>query len=512
MAINNAINSDQALGKTSAVQFNSVQFNTTSSLLDSNGNIVIALFPTATAVNYLMIDNAIIGTGPNIAVGGADTNASLGLQSKGSGPVGISTTNTTTPIVFSTGTAYQHVTNFNFANTAATRTVTFPDSSGTVAYVGGGTGVDSITGTANQVIASASTGAVSLSLPQSIAPTSTPTFGGLTLASPLIGTSGGTGVNNGANTLTLGGNLTTSGAFNSTFTMTGATSVTFPTSGTLATTSQIPSFPLSLTNGGTNANLTASNGGIFYSSATAGAILSGTATAQQLLMSGASTTPQWSTTTYPLTNAINTLLYASSANVISALATASSGVLITSAGGVPSISTTLPSGISATNMALTTPTLGVAAATSINFGGVAFSTYTGLLTWTPTFTFVTVGNLSVSYAAQLGFYTRIGNIVRANFTLTFTPTFTTASGIASIGGLPVASNSGTGNVSVGAMYCTGITTFPTSTLTVALTNSPGNTSLAPVGIGPAATSNNFMATNFTSGSAVTIYGTIEYLV
>lgn len=55
-----------------------------------------------------------------------------------------------------------------------------------------------------------------------------------TLISP---TYGGTGVNNGSKTITLGGNLTTSGAFNSTFTMTGATSVTFPTSGTLFSTS-----------------------------------------------------------------------------------------------------------------------------------------------------------------------------------------------------------------------------------------------------------------------------------
>lgn len=43
------------------------------------------------------------------------------------------------------------------------------------------TGVASITGTANQVIASAATGAVTLSLPQSIATTSTPTFRSLTL-------------------------------------------------------------------------------------------------------------------------------------------------------------------------------------------------------------------------------------------------------------------------------------------------------------------------------------------
>ena len=53
----------------------------------------------------------------------------------------------------------------------------------------------------------------------------------------------------------------------------------------------------------------------------------------------------WSTSSYPSTNAINTLLYASSANVMAALATANNGVLVTSAGGVPSISSTLPAGL-----------------------------------------------------------------------------------------------------------------------------------------------------------------------
>lgn len=153
----------------------------------------------------------------------------------------------------------------------------------------------------------------------------------------LSGTRGGTGVNNGAFTITLGGSLTTSGAFSSTFTMTNTTAVTFPTSGTLATTSQLPTpaaltkaddtnvtltlggtpstallqatsltlgwtGQLSLARGGTNANLTASNGGIFYSTGTSGAILSGTATAGQMLQSGASTTPAWSTPTYPGTS------------------------------------------------------------------------------------------------------------------------------------------------------------------------------------------------------------------
>lgn len=46
------------------------------------------------------------------------------------------------------------------------------------------------------------------------------------------------------------------------------------------------------------------------------------------------------TSTYPNTNAVNTLLYASSANVMAALATANSGVLTTNSSGVPSIDTT----------------------------------------------------------------------------------------------------------------------------------------------------------------------------
>ena len=97
--------------------------------------------------------------------------------------------------------------------------------------------------------------------------------------------------------------------------------------------------------GGSNANLTASNGGIVYSTASAMAILAGTATAKQILMSGASTTPTWSTATYPTTTTINQLLYSSVANIIAGLATANNGVLITSSGGVPSVASTLPSAV-----------------------------------------------------------------------------------------------------------------------------------------------------------------------
>lgn len=52
-------------------------------------------------------------------------------------------------------------------------------------------GVNSITGTTNQIIASSATGNVTLSLPQDIAHGSTPTFGGLTLTNPHIAGAGG---------------------------------------------------------------------------------------------------------------------------------------------------------------------------------------------------------------------------------------------------------------------------------------------------------------------------------
>lgn len=55
-------------------------------------------------------------------------------------------------------------------------------------------------------------------------------------ATVVTGTYGGTGVNNGTKTITLGGNFTTSGAFTTTLTVTGNTNVTLPTSGTLVNT------------------------------------------------------------------------------------------------------------------------------------------------------------------------------------------------------------------------------------------------------------------------------------
>ena len=99
------------------------------------------------------------------------------------------------------------------------------------------------------------------------------------------------------------------------------------------------STPIELEFGGTGTSLTASNGGIFYSTASTGAILSGTATANQIILSGSNTTPAWSTATYPASTTVNQLLYSSAANVIGGLATANNGTLVTSGSGIPSIQT-----------------------------------------------------------------------------------------------------------------------------------------------------------------------------
>lgn len=99
-----------------------------------------------------------------------------------------------------------------------------------------------------------------------------------------------------------------------------------------------------LTKGGTNANLVASNGGIFYSTATAGAILSGTAAARRMLQSGATAAPTWSTATWPATTTINRLLYSSAANTVAEVTTANSAALVTSSAGVPTYSATMTNG------------------------------------------------------------------------------------------------------------------------------------------------------------------------
>ncbi len=106
---------------------------------------------------------------------------------------------------------------------------------------GGGGSVNSVMGDGTTISTTGSTN-VTVSIDDAYAGQSSITTLGTIGAGTWNGTAitgqyGGTGVANTGKTITLGGNFTTSGAYPLTATLTGSTNVTFPTSGTLATTS-----------------------------------------------------------------------------------------------------------------------------------------------------------------------------------------------------------------------------------------------------------------------------------
>jgi hypothetical protein len=99
-----------------------------------------------------------------------------------------------------------------------------------------------VVGTTNRIIANADNIDISASYVGQTSITTLGTISTGTWQGTVVGpTYGGTGINNGSNTITLGGNISTAGAlsltgaFSTSIAVTGNTSVTLPTSGTLAT-------------------------------------------------------------------------------------------------------------------------------------------------------------------------------------------------------------------------------------------------------------------------------------
>lgn len=102
----------------------------------------------------------------------------------------------------------------------------------------------------------------------------------------------------------------------------------------------------------------------------------------------------------------------------------------------------------AASLSLTTPTLGVANATSINFGGTALANYVEAA-WTPTVVGSATPGTGQTYSVQVGSYERIGRQVTIRFTIVVT-SLGTAAGNTQIGGLPLTS----ANIANDLGYCT----------------------------------------------------------
>jgi len=148
------------------------------------------------AVNYLEFYNSPDGIDLSMAAAGTTTDIGIGFQAKGQGIFSYYTNSSDLCLQILSGVSGQHISNLNFPSTNNSIDITFQDASGTVAYLSDitGAGVTSLEGTANQVLVngtsgSAQTGVLTLTLPQDIATSSSPSFTNLTLDGQIVGAS-----------------------------------------------------------------------------------------------------------------------------------------------------------------------------------------------------------------------------------------------------------------------------------------------------------------------------------
>jgi hypothetical protein len=121
-------------------------------------------------------------------------------------------------------------------------------------------------------------------------------------------------------------------------------------------------------------------------------------------------------------------------------------------------------------------------------------------TFTPTITFATPGNLTVSYTTQTGAYVKVGPMVLFWMSLAFTPTYTTASGPINISVPPVAPTDAQWVWDVRSL---GTVTWPSGVTAIQMRVSGGPV-LTLFGIGSGGTNPSFGTTQFISGTAYTL--------
>lgn len=124
-----------------------------------------------------------------------------------------------------------------------------------------------------------------------------------------------------------------------------------------------------------------------------------TATSGQVLQSqGSSADPAFSTATYPSTTTINQILYSSSANTVTGLATTNSAVLVTTSAGAPTFSSTMTNGQVIIGSTGATPT----AAALTPGTGISITNGAGSITIASTGSVMTWTDEATSFAAAAG--------------------------------------------------------------------------------------------------------------
>jgi hypothetical protein len=182
---------------------------------------------------------------------------------------------------------------------------------------------------------------------------------------------------------------------------------------------------------------------VFYSTATAGAILAGTATANQVLLSGSTAAPAWSTATYPATTTINQILFSSAANTITGITTANSATLYTTTTGVPTFTAAMTNGQVLIGSTAANPVLGtITAGTNISVTNAAGS-ITINSTGSASFAWNNVAAGTQALAVNQGYITNNGASL-VTYTLPVTAAQGTTIKVAgfSAGGWTIAQNSG----------------------------------------------------------------------
>lgn len=530
LQLNDKLLGERVAGTTRQISFTNIS--------DSASKPLLEFTAVASAVNNIIISNNITNSNPSVSATGSDTNISLDVLAKGTGSVNLKSTSASAVKILS-GTGYQHTTTLSVPTTSASKTITIPDYDFTA--VGATTA-----GTAGQVLTSSGS---SSSVPSwSSSPRLTSVLDASGATSVVFYNTGGS-----ANYLTFvaagAGNFPYIAATGSDSNIhlslqpKGANSLKFTTaaptlpieisSGTLGT--HIANFNFADTVGTFNytfpdlnmtlAGTTVAASGTGKSSFTAYTpIVGGTTTtgnlqsmasagsSGQIMQSGgASAVPAWSTPTYPSTSATSgKMLKSDGTNWVASTETyaapSTSGKVMQSDG--TNWTSAAPTGtgvpVLATTPTLVTPVLGVATATSINFGGGALSTYfPGSYTPTVAFGGASVG---ITYSTNTGIYVRNGDLVTFAFAIVLTSKGSSTGTFTVLNALPIATKSSSISQTWGCLV-ENLTALTTPVVIYAPTNSTTMTPLRLQNPGSSQTMSDTAVANNT-----TLFVTGSYLV